>query len=730
MGTVLSQSRWSGGMVLAACLFAHGCAAAGPQADASPDQEAPTISPIGDVRAAGRSAYQSRATLSLRGTVTWSSSKEGDVVIDDGTGGIFTQLPGRDSTDSCEATGSVPIGTVLEVTGVIDWSGVAPRLLADSLRSLGSAPLPGAQSVSPSHVQSGEALHQRVRVEGVVQELQATDGRKAFVAIVSADGECNVFLKARTDTELDRLLDSRVRVDGTVTRSLDASGRVTGFLLVASRLDDLTVLEWADPDPFAATLLSLKDLAGRNAGPPPRHRRRVHGTVTYVSGDQGLLYLQRGPHAIRVEAASASSLRLGDVAEASGFVRYPGSSVLLTSASVRKIKSGEPPAPIRIHLPDILAGAQAGAQSDAKRPPNGLLCQVRGTLVELQTHGRGHRLLLGSHGEVVNAVLENDDGDALHAVRRGSELDITGIASFSHDVHFGHGRWAEPTELALLLRDASDVRVIRAGPWWTRQHLTWALLGTGTAAVVSAGWSFFLAGKVKRRTLALATETFARRSLELETEAMLRERNRIAGELHDGVQSLLTGLSFHIEAAAGPGDTSKHIANAQALIVGIREEFRKCVWALRQLGQPETDPARHLRGIAALQHLCSDAQVNVTVEGATDPLPAPVMAPLSLVAREAIANAVTHGAARRIDLLFRRDEDGVTLEISDDGSGFSRDAEPRDTRPRFGLSNMSERMTSLGGTLEIDSRPGAGTRVTARIPASALATRSNSPPKE
>lgn len=713
-------------MVLAACLFANGCAAAGPQADASPDQGATTVARIGDVRAAGRLAYQSRATLSLRGTVTWSSSKEGDVVIDDGTGGIFTQLPGRDSTDSCEATGSVPVGTVLEVTGVIDWSGATPRFLADSLRSLGSAPLPRARSVSPYHVQSGEALHQRVRVEGVVQELHATEGRKVFVTIVSAAGECHAFLKVRTDTELDRLLDSRVRVAGTAMVSHDASGQVTEFLLVASRPDDLNVLEWADPDPFAATQLSLKDLAGRNAGTPPRHRRRVHGTVTYVSGDQVLLYLQTGQHAIRVETTSASSLRVGDMAEASGFLRYPGSIVLLTSASVRKIKSGEPPAPVRFNLPDILAGAQ----SDAKPPPNGLLCQVRGTLVELQTHGRGHRLLLSSHGEVVNAVLENDDGGALHAVRRGSELDITGIASFSYDVRAGHGRWAKPTELALLLRDASDIRVIRAGPWWTWERLTWAFLGTGVAAVAFAGWSAFLSRKVQRRTLALATETFARRSLELETEAMLRERNRIAGELHDGVQSLLTGLSFHIEAAAGPGDTSKHIANAQALIVGIREEFRKCVWALRQLGQPETDPARNLRGIAALQHLCSDAQVDVTVEGATDPLPAPVMAPLSLVAREAIANAVTHGAARRIDLLFRRDEDGVTLEISDDGSGFSRDAEPRDTRPRFGLSNMSERMTSLGGTLEIDSRPGAGTRVTARIPASALATRSNSPPKE
>jgi signal transduction histidine kinase len=84
------------------------------------------------------------------------------------------------------------------------------------------------------------------------------------------------------------------------------------------------------------------------------------------------------------------------------------------------------------------------------------------------------------------------------------------------------------------------------------------------------------------------------------------------------------------------------------------------------------------------------------------------------IAQEAMHNAARHARAKRVAIALSQVDSHIRLEVSDDGVGFdSRESQ----RGHFGLNTMRERATELGGTLEIDSRLGAGTIVRAMIPA-------------
>jgi signal transduction histidine kinase len=82
------------------------------------------------------------------------------------------------------------------------------------------------------------------------------------------------------------------------------------------------------------------------------------------------------------------------------------------------------------------------------------------------------------------------------------------------------------------------------------------------------------------------------------------------------------------------------------------------------------------------------------------------------VAQEALSNAVRHGKTKRIEVSLHRGEDVLSMKIIDEGDGF----EPAALSSGLGLMSMRERVRFLGGTLSIQSRPGAGTRVFAELP--------------
>ena len=110
--------------------------------------------------------------------------------------------------------------------------------------------------------------------------------------------------------------------------------------------------------------------------------------------------------------------------------------------------------------------------------------------------------------------------------------------------------------------------------------------------------------------------------------------------------------------------------------------------------------ARHSIAVAA--ELCDEPD-----------LPLQVKEDLYRIAQEAMHNTVKHTHAQHVDLRLEQTPNGVMLEVRDDGAGF----DPTASFPgHLGLQSMRERITNLGGRFEIESAPGAGTRIYVRIP--------------
>jgi signal transduction histidine kinase len=82
------------------------------------------------------------------------------------------------------------------------------------------------------------------------------------------------------------------------------------------------------------------------------------------------------------------------------------------------------------------------------------------------------------------------------------------------------------------------------------------------------------------------------------------------------------------------------------------------------------------------------------------------------LATEALSNALRHSRAANVEIDVTQDDSGLTLDVADDGVGF----DVTETGAGMGLANMRARALALGGSVEIDSEPGRGTRVRARLP--------------
>ena len=193
------------------------------------------------------------------------------------------------------------------------------------------------------------------------------------------------------------------------------------------------------------------------------------------------------------------------------------------------------------------------------------------------------------------------------------------------------------------------------------------------------------------------------------------ERRALARELHDELAQHCTAI--RIEAAylqrcedgrQITASAQRSAASAELLYEGVRR-------LLRRLRPAELD---ELGLVAALQSLCESCEnrsrlhCRLQVSGALHGLGDAVDTALYRVTQEAMSNAIRHAQAKTLTIKLDAGPAGVSLSITDDGHGFDTKARSRG----LGLLGAHERAAALGGTLQVRSRPDAGTRIELDIP--------------
>jgi signal transduction histidine kinase len=209
----------------------------------------------------------------------------------------------------------------------------------------------------------------------------------------------------------------------------------------------------------------------------------------------------------------------------------------------------------------------------------------------------------------------------------------------------------------------------------------------------------------------------AARDVEL---AALRERNRLAREMHDSIGHALVLIAVKIEAAQRLQGVDPRRAEAQweetkGLVRATMSELRTSLAGLRVPALDEGGFSVAVRDLAAATERDRDLQVSVQIAEDADRLPRAVAEVLYRVTQESLANVVRHARAQHACIRLSMNGRDATLDVEDDGVGL--DAANGHTGGRYGIVGMRERVEAAHGALAIGPRSGVrGTRVHAVVP--------------
>jgi signal transduction histidine kinase len=190
------------------------------------------------------------------------------------------------------------------------------------------------------------------------------------------------------------------------------------------------------------------------------------------------------------------------------------------------------------------------------------------------------------------------------------------------------------------------------------------------------------------------------------------ERRRIERNIHDGAQQQLVALNVKLGLAKtlAARDTEK----TDQMLAQLQTETQDALDNLRDLARGIYPPLLRDKGLVA----AFDAQarkVSVPVEIKADEVeryPQEIEAGVYFVLLEALQNVTKYAGATKVTLRLSGKHGQLTFEAEDDGAGF----DPRLAKRGSGLTNMTDRIEALGGTLEVESTAGSGTTVRGRVP--------------
>ncbi len=207
--------------------------------------------------------------------------------------------------------------------------------------------------------------------------------------------------------------------------------------------------------------------------------------------------------------------------------------------------------------------------------------------------------------------------------------------------------------------------------------------------------------------------------------AQEEERRRVARDLHDGLGQELGGLALHLDAVeqlwdAQPERARSLLQQIRGWMTGMTDQAYDMILMLRPSALDDLGlaPALRIHAERALKE--TGIKFELETQGLTRRLPPEIETALFRTFQEALNNVVRHAGAKQVRVTLAWENGACEGQIADDGRGFDvRDIQANGPGPRgLGLLGMQERVAQCGGTLEIISSPGAGTRLRIRIPLS------------
>jgi signal transduction histidine kinase len=686
--------------------------------------------PIGRVRSLPAEVLAARPEVRIRGVVTFRGNTE--LIVQDETAGLGVHFPGAAASGLWKGDGppaDVRVGDEVEIEGMAFNYDVAPGFWPRQVVNHGPAPLPEVIAADADRFFGGAENCRAITFSGIVHRVRAADnhwriifeaGSRTFSAFVS-QGVLAEALGRKPDelTEdvlAELLVDAVVRAAGPSTMRTHNHSAAFEPQVNVGRPEWFEVVSPPPQPPFDAPRVPL-DMLGRQRPWEVRgHRICITGTVIHsIPGEA--VFIQQGDHGVRVETTSSERFRPGDEVEAAGFAVRRGRLSWLADALVRRTGTVPPLEPTALRSPLVTEFVRS----------EGTLVRLDATLLDARPSPGGTALTLSGDTVQINALLPAGVAEAIRGLEPGALVSLTGIGETAW--RFDEDAWPAqvPDRLRLIVRSAADVAVVRPAPWWTTGRLTTLLGFVGGGLFAALAWTVTLRRRLRIQTARLAAEMRSRRDAAVEFDATLKERNRLAANLHDTLLQTLGGIGYQLDACQGSrcqdeDEARMHFDVARRMVNHATSELHSAVWAMRSLPIRDHSFPDALRAMVARVGEGHAASISVRTEGPLADVPEFVAGNLLLILQEAVYNALRHAHPSQIHVVCSEqlESQSIRATVADDGAGFvapsGEGSVDRGVEAgHFGLLGMRERAERLGGSVRLESEPGRGTTVTVDV---------------
>ncbi len=314
-----------------------------------------------------------------------------------------------------------------------------------------------------------------------------------------------------------------------------------------------------------------------------------------------------------------------------------------------------------------------------------------------------------------------------YAAMLGYQPEELGGRDWQETVHPRDLDRAVATHQRMLSEGRGEVEVLGL----RKDHsVFWMQLVTVKASNHHAQWRghyCFMKDISKRKEAEEALEQYADRLRALSRrllEIQEKERRHLARELHDEFGQVLATITLHLHAAKGLASDAAlpRLEQCATLLQQAGEQVRSLALELRPTMLETLGLEATLRWLAEQHQQRTGTEVQVVGHLSGTPLSAEQAIACFRVAQEALTNVVRHAQARHVWIDLSQSDSVLELVVLDDGVGFDVGpaVEQAAQRGCLGLLGMRERVQILGGSLDVESQPGRGTRIRASFPSSEI----------
>ena len=440
-------------------------------------------------------------------------------------------------------------------------------------------------------------------------------------------------------------------------------------------------------------------------------RRIARGTVIAAWGKGRALVKSPEGHIVRICVTQGLIPEHGQSIEAVGFPETDLYRINLTRCLCRTLKRN-------------------GSTEDAAIPLTirQITCDASGRLrYNMDYHGKRIRIsgkLFGYaplDGTIEKALLESEGQhipvyiSARHNISQkipvNSVIEVDGTCVMDTESWSPYTFFPRIQEVLISVADPERVRIISLPSWWTPAKFTTVCIALLAVLCGIILWNLTLNKIVARKSRQLKREITARLASNLKT----RERTRLAVELHDSIAQTLSGTALEIGSAIrcsgnASAEMITHLQTASQTLRSCRDDLRDCLWDLRSNALEVDTMDEAIK--TTLRPIIGDATPVVRFNVLRKRLSDNTAHALLRIIHELVSNAIQHGQARTVRIAGSLDDRRLLFSVRDDGCGFDINNHPGAVSGHFGLEGIRERIRHFNGTMNIDSSPANGTKVT------------------